>query len=105
MSVGDRHAYICAVKCLQTLPAADERLPRKLSRYEEFVATHTAVATGIHGVVRATPAPGYRMFDKLILRTFRVTSSLGIGSSDSCTKLLSEMSAATTDRFRAYMPG
>ena len=51
MKITDKHAFIRAVQCLQSLPAKDATLPQKITRYDEFVVSHTAVADTIHGVV------------------------------------------------------
>ncbi|TEB19464.1 Di-copper centre-containing protein [Coprinellus micaceus] len=55
LSLRDKHAYIRAVKCLQTLPAKDESLPEKITRYEEFVVSHTGASEGVHGVGQFLP--------------------------------------------------
>ncbi|TEB19459.1 Di-copper centre-containing protein [Coprinellus micaceus] len=55
LRVTDKHAFIRAVRCLQSLPAKDTSLPKKITRYEEFVVSHTAVGDAIHGVGQFLP--------------------------------------------------
>ena len=51
MTLIHKKSYIRAVRCLQTLPAKNNSLPAKFTRFDEFVISHVAMANSVHGVV------------------------------------------------------
>ncbi|TEB25523.1 Di-copper centre-containing protein [Coprinellus micaceus] len=64
--------YIEAVKCLQSTPATNlTGVPSAMTRYDEFVYTHSLSANGIHGVGQFLP--WHRHFGRLYEESLRET--------------------------------